>query len=239
MKTVLITGGSRGIGKAMVELFSKNGYAVAFTYKNSENEAKSLAELSGAVAIRADSSDEQAVIAAVLESERRLGRIDCLINNAGVSSFSLFTDVSLVEWNEIMAVNLTGAFLYSRAVIPGMIRRGSGRIVNISSMWGLVGSSCEVAYSTSKAALIGMTRALAKELGPSGINVNAIAPGLIDTDMNRKSLSDEDIAVIVEDTPIGRIGLPLDVAEAALFLCSDSASFITGDVMNVSGGLVI
>lgn len=239
MKTVLITGGSRGIGKAMVELFSKNGYAVAFTYKNSENEAKSLAELSGAVAIRADSSDEQAVIAAVLESERRLGRIDCLINNAGVSSFSLFTDVSLVEWNEIMAVNLTGAFLYSRAVIPGMIRRGSGRIVNISSMWGLVGSSCEVAYSTSKAALIGMTRALAKELGPSGINVNAIAPGLIDTDMNRKSLSDEDIAVIVEDTPVGRIGLPLDVAEAALFLCSDSASFITGDVMNVSGGLVI
>ena len=239
MKTVLITGGSRGIGKAMVELFSRNGYAVAFTYQKSKNEAKSLAENTNALAICADSRSEDEVAFAVSEAERTLGHIDCLINNAGISSFSLFTDVSLDEWNDIMATNLTGAFLYSRAVIPGMVRRGSGRIINISSMWGLVGASCEVAYSTSKAALIGMTRALAKELGPSGITVNAIAPGLIDTDMNRKTLSDEDIDVIVEDTPLGRVGLPFDIAEAALFLCGDGASFITGDVMNVSGGLVI
>ena len=239
MKTVLITGGSRGIGKAMVELFSQNGYAVAFTYKKSENEAKSLAESTKACAICADSANENEVLSAVAEAERVLGHIDCLINNAGVSSFSLFTDVSLEEWNNIMAVNLTGAFLYSRSVIPSMVRRGFGRIVNVSSMWGLVGASCEVAYSTSKAALIGMTRALAKELGPSGITVNAIAPGLIDTDMNRKSLNEEDIAVIVEDTPLGRIGLPLDIAKTALFLCGEDASFITGDVVNVSGGLVI
>ena len=239
MKTVLITGGSRGIGRAMVELFSKNGYAVAFTYKNSENEAKCVAESTGALAIRADSENENDVIKAVEVAERELSHIDCLVNNAGVCSFSLFTDITLGEWNRIMAVNLTGAFLYSRSVIPGMVRRGSGRIINISSMWGLVGSSCEVAYSTSKAALIGMTRALAKELGPSGITVNAIAPGLIDTDMNRKTISDEDIAVIVGDTPLGRIGIPSDVAEAALFLAGDRASFVTGDVLNVSGGFVI
>ncbi len=239
MKTVLITGGSRGIGRAMVELFSKDGYAVAFTYKNSKNEAKNLAEIYGALAIRADSAKESEVIEAVSLAERELGHIDCLINNAGIASFSLFTDVSLDEWNDIMSVNLTGAFLYSRSVIPAMIRRGYGRIINVSSMWGLVGSSCEVAYSTSKAALIGMTRALAKELGPSGITVNAIAPGLIDTDMNRKTLTDEDIAVIVKDTPLERMGMPLDVARAALFLADDGASFITGDVMNVSGGLVI
>lgn len=239
MKTVLITGGSRGIGRAMVELFSRNGYAVAFTYKKSENEAKTLAETTGALAICADSANESEVIKAVKNAEQALGHIDCLINNAGVSAFSLFTEVTLEEWNNIMSVNLTGAFLYSRAVVPEMVRRGNGRIVNISSMWGLVGSSCEVAYSTSKAALIGMTRALAKELGPSGITVNAVAPGLIDTDMNRSALSDEDVAVLVEDTPIGRIGMPIDVAEAALFLCSDKASFITGDVMNVSGGFVI
>ena len=239
MKTVLITGGSRGIGRAMVEAFAKRGYAVAFTYKNSENDAKSVAELTGALAICADSAVEVEVLAAVSLAERELGHIDCLINNAGVASFSLFTDVTLDEWNKIMATNLTGAFLYSRSVIPAMIRRGGGRIINISSMWGLVGSSCEVAYSTSKAALIGMTRALAKELGPSGITVNAIAPGLIDTDMNRRTLSDEDIAVIIEDTPLGRIGIPADVAETALFLASEGASFITGDVINVSGGLVI
>lgn len=239
MKTVLITGGSRGIGRAMVELFCKNGYAVAFTYKSSESEAKSLAEAVHALAIRADSAIESDVISAVEQAERELGHIDCLINNAGIASFALFTDVTLEDWNKIMAVNLTGAFLYSRSVIPGMIRRGFGRIINISSMWGLVGSSCEVAYSTSKAALIGMTRALAKELGPSGITVNAIAPGLIDTDMNRRTLSCEDISAIIEDTPLERIGLPLDVASAALFLAGDDASFITGDVMNVSGGLVI
>ena len=238
MKTVLITGGSRGIGRAMVELFSKNGYKVAFTYKNSENEAKSLAELTGALAICADSAIEADVLVAVDTARDRLGRIDCLINNAGISSFSLFTDITLDEWNRHLAVNLTGAFLYSKAVIPGMVSRKQGRIINITSMWGVVGSSCEVHYSTAKAGLIGMTKALAKELGPSGITVNAIAPGLIDTDMNR-GLSDADIAAVAEETPLMRIGYADEVARAALFLAGEGAGFITGEIMNVSGGYIM
>ena len=238
MKTVLITGGSRGIGRAMVELFSKEGYSVAFTYKNSENEAKSLAETTGALAIRADSASEEDVLRAVKLAEEHLQGIGCLINNAGVSSFSLFTDLTLEDWNRFISINLTGAFLYSKAVIPGMVHRKSGSIINISSMWGIVGSSCEVHYSTTKAALIGMTKALAKELGPSGITVNAIAPGLIMTDMNR-SLSDEDIAAVAEETPLMRAGLPSEVARAAVFLAGDGASFITGEIMNVSGGYIM
>lgn len=238
MKTVLITGGSRGIGRAMVELFSKEGYSVAFTYKNSENEAKSLAEATGAFAIRADSASEEDVIRAVKLAEEHLGGIGCLINNAGVSSFSLFTDLTLEDWNRFISVNLTGAFLYSKGVIPGMVHRKSGSIINISSMWGIVGSSCEVHYSTTKAALIGMTKALAKELGPSGIRVNAIAPGVIATDMNR-ALGEEDIAVLKDETPLMKIGSPLDVAKAALFLAGDGADFITGEVMNISGGYVM
>ena len=141
-------------------------------------------------------------------------------------------------WNEHLAVNLTGAFLYSKAVIPGMVARKEGRIINITSMWGITGSSCEVHYSTAKAGLIGMTKALAKELGPSGITVNAIAPGLIDTDMNR-CLSDDDIRAIEDETPLMRIGTSSEVAKAALFLAGEGASFITGEVMNVSGGYLI
>ena len=237
MKTVLITGGSRGIGRAMVEAFSAAGYSVAFTYKSSEKEAFSLAERTGALAICADSAVESDVVAAVKACEDRFGSVDCLVNNAGVSSFSLFTDLTLQQWNEHLAVNLTGAFLYSRAVIPGMVSRKQGRIINITSMWGLVGSSCEVHYSTAKAGLIGMTKALAKELGPSGITVNAIAPGLISTDMN-SSLTDEDIAAVADETPLMRVGLPSEVASCALFLAGDGASFVTGEVMNVSGGYI-
>ena len=238
MSNVVITGGSRGIGRAMVELFSANGYSVAFTYKNSENEAKKLAETTGAISIYADSASEADVCHAVSVAEGAFGKIDCLINNAGISSFSLFTDLSLEDWNRCLSVNLTGAFLYSRAVVPGMVSRKSGRIINITSMWGVVGSSCEVHYSTAKAGIIGMTKALAKELGPSGITVNAIAPGVIKTDMN-KSLSEEDIAVLVDETPMSRIGTPMDVAEAALYLAGDGASFVTGEVMNLSGGYIV
>lgn len=238
MKTVLITGGSRGIGRAMVELFSKNGYCVAFTYKNSENEAKSLAEATGAICIKADSALENEVVSAVKLAEEKLGHIDCLINNAGISSFSMFTDLTLEDWNRCIGVNLTGAFLYSKAVIPSMVSRKWGRIINVTSMWGLVGSSCEVHYSTAKAGLIGMTKALAKELGPSGITVNAIAPGVIETEMN-KCLSEEDKAALCEETPVMRIGKPEEIAEAALFLAGDKAGFITGEVMNISGGFIM
>ena len=227
MKTVLISGGSRGIG-----------YRVAFTYKKSKDEAESLSLETGALAICADSASESDVITAVEKAVSELGHIDCLINNAAVSSFSVFTDISLDDWNEMLAVNLTGAFLYSRAVIPDMLKRKSGRIINISSMWGLVGSSCEVHYSTTKAGLIGMTKALAKELGPSGITVNAIAPGVINTDMN-KALTDSDMSALREDTPLMRIGEPIDVARAAIFLAGEGGSFITGEVLNVSGGYVI
>ena len=238
MKTVLITGGSRGIGSELVRQFAKNGYSVAFTYKNSRERATELANDTGALAIRADCAQESEVNDAVKTVIDTYGRIDCLINNAAISSFSLFTDITLDEWNEMLAVNLTGAFLYAKAVIPDMLSRKAGRIINVSSMWGLVGSSCEVHYSATKAALIGMTKALAKELGPSGITVNAIAPGVINTEMN-SALSQEDRESLVNDTPLMRIGEARDVAEAALFLAGEGAAFITGEVLNVSGGYVI
>ncbi len=237
MKTVLISGGSRGIGRAMVELFASRGYAVAFTYKSSEEQARELADRVGAMAIRADSMIESDVESAVKAALESLGHIDCLVNNAAVSSFSLFTDLTLDKWNETLGVSLTGAFLFTRAVVPSMIARKSGRIINISSMWGITGSSCEVHYSAAKAGLIGMTKALAQELGPCGITVNAVCPGVIDTDMN-KALSEDDMAELAEDTPLMRIGKPSEVASAVYFLASEEAAFITGDVMNISGGYI-
>ena len=238
MKSVFITGGSRGIGKAMVELFSENGYKVAFTYKSSDSEAMALSEKYSALAIKADSESEEEINAAAERALSELGSVDCLINNAAVSSFSLFTDIKTEEWNSIFSVNVTAPFLYTRALLPQMINRKSGRIINISSMWGVVGSSCEVAYSATKSALIGMTKALAKEVGPSGITVNAIAPGVIDTKMN-SVLSEEDMEALKNDTPLMRIGSAKEVAEAALFLASDAASFITGAVLNVNGGYIV
>ena len=238
MKTVFITGGSRGIGAELVRTFSKNGYNVAFTYRASREAAEQLAVETGALAIKADSRIESEAIDALNKAISEFGGVDCLINNAAVSSFSLFTDITLDDWNDMMSVNLTGAFIYSKAVIPDMLKRKQGRIINITSMWGLVGSSCEVHYSAAKAGLIGLTKALAKELGPSGITVNAIAPGVIDTEMN-KALTDGDREALINDTPVMRIGTTRDVAEAALFLAKDEASFITGEVLNVSGGYVI
>ena len=237
MRSVLITGGSRGIGRAMVELFSAEGWQVAFTYLRSEAEAKALAEKTGALAIRADAESESEILASVAEAEKTFGSIECLINNAAISGFSLLTDITTEEWNRFLRINLTAPFIYSRAVLPSMIRKQKGRILNISSMWGLVGASCEVHYSAAKAGLIGFTKALAKEVGPSGITVNAIAPGVIETDMNR-ALSEEDLSALKEETPIGRLGAPLEVARAALFLCSEDAGFITGEILNLSGGFI-
>ena len=238
MKNVLITGGSRGIGRAMVSLFSENGYSVAFTYKESDESASELSRLTGALAIKADSSVPAEIQKAVETVRKNIGNVDVLINNAAVSSFSLFTDISLAEWERTFSVIVTASFLYSKAVLPSMIRNGWGRIINVSSMWGITGSSCEVHYSSAKAALIGMTKALAKEVGPSGITVNSIAPGVIDTDMN-KSLSDGDIEALKGDTPLMRIGKPSEVAKSALFLASEDASFITGEILNVNGGFLI
>jgi 3-oxoacyl-[acyl-carrier protein] reductase len=222
----------------MVELFSKSGYAVAFTYKSSHDAAIELSARTGALAINADSAVAEDVERAVRTVEEKLGNVDILINNAAVSSFSLFTDLTLEAWRASFATNVDGAFLYSKLIAPQMIRNHCGRIINISSMWGVVGSSCEVHYSATKAAIIGMPKALAKELGPSGITVNCIAPGVIDTDMNA-ALSDEDMAALKDETPLMRIGTPREVAATALFLAGDDAAFITGAVINVNGGLVV
>ena len=238
MRTVLITGGSRGIGASMVRLFSARGYKVAFTYKNSEESARALSAETGALAIRADSASEIEIVNAVEETAKNIGNPEILINNAAVSSFSLITDVSLEAWRDMFSVNIDAAFLYSKHTLPSMIRNGFGRIINITSMWGIVGASCEVCYSSTKAALIGFTKALAKEVGPSGITVNAIAPGLIDTEMNA-SLSEADKREIFEETPLMRMGKAEEIAETAYFLASDAAAFITGDVINVSGGFVV
>ena len=238
MKNVLINGGSRGIGAAMVRAFSEKGYKVAFTYNTSREDAEALSIETGALAIKADSSSESEVANAVNIVKKNIGNVEILINNAAVSSFSLFTDITLEEWNAMFGVNVNGAFLYSKYVLPAMINNKSGRIINITSMWGIVGSSCEVHYSATKAAIIGMTKALAKELGPSGITVNAIAPGVIRTDMN-KNISESDMETLREETPLMRIGEPSDVAGAALFLAGEDASYITGEVMNVSGGFIM
>lgn len=238
MNTVLITGGSRGIGAALVRRFSLSGYRVAFVYHQSHDAAAALALETGALAICADVAVASEVDRAVREATEQLGHIDLLINNAAIAGFSLFTDITDAAWSRMMGVNLNGAFYFSRAVLPGMIARKQGCIINISSMWGQVGASCEVHYSTAKAGLIGLTRALAKEVGPSGIRVNCIAPGVIDTEMNA-SLCEEDLRALCEETPLGRIGTVSDVAEAAFFLAGEGASFITGQVLGVNGGFVI
>ena len=236
-KCVLIVGGSRGIGSHTVRVFSRDGWKVAFTYKNSEDEALLLAKECGALAIKADSLNEEEIVNAVESCTKTFGGVDCLVNNAAVSSFSLLTDVSLEEWRRVMSIDLDAPFLYSKAVLPYMISKKSGKIINVSSMWGIVGASCEVAYSTAKAGLIGFTKALAKEVGPSGITVNAVAPGVIDTEMN-SHLSADDLSLLSDETPLCRIGRPEEVAEAILFLAQDKADFITGAVLNISGGFI-
>ncbi len=238
MRNVLINGGSRGIGAACVRLFSSRGDRVAFTYLHSSEAAHALAAETGALALQADSAVEEEVRAAVDAAKRELGEIDVLVNSAALSSFSLFTDLTSEEWTRIFAVNVHGPFYYSHAVLPAMIAKKAGRIINISSMWGVSGASCEVHYSATKAALNGMTRALAREVGPSGITVNAVAPGVIDTEMN-SALSQDDKRQLCEETPLCRLGTPLEVAEAVFFLAGDGAAFITGQVIGVNGGFLI
>ena len=237
-RTVFITGGSRGIGACAVKAFAKNGYNVAFTYLKSQEEALNLATGSNILPILADCSKSESVEYAIQKAINCFGKIDILINNVGIDEFSLFTDITDEMWHRMIETNLSSAFYASRAVVKDMLKRKSGSIINISSMWGEVGASCEVHYSVSKAGIIGLTKALAKELGPSNIRVNCISPGVIDTDMN-SHLSDEDLEQLKTDTPLGKIGKTEDVCSTILFLASESSSFITGQVISVNGGYVI
>jgi 3-oxoacyl-[acyl-carrier protein] reductase len=227
MKKVIITGGSRGIGRACVELFSENGCAVAFIYCSNDDAADECSENTGAYAIKADISDPDEVEWAYNKAVEYLGGVDVLVNNAGISESGLITDMTDDTWMKVMNTNLSSAFYMSRAVTHDLVRQQSGSIINIGSVWGRCGASCEAIYSASKSGLRGLTLSLAKELGPSGIRVNCVEPGVIDTDMNA-CYDDDDIAELCEQTPLYRIGDPAEVAELVYFLASEKASFITG-----------
>lgn len=238
MKRVLITGGSRGIGAACVRKFTDEGCAVAFVYRNDDSAADRISKETGAQKIRADLGDPEQLKQVAVQAEALLGGIDVLINNAGISASGLLTDLSDATWAELSAVNLTAPVLLAREVLPGMIRRHAGSIVNIGSMWGKTGASFEVAYSTLKAGLRGFTMALAKEVGPSGITVNCVEPGVIDTDMNR-GYSAETMRELADETPLCRIGQPDEVAQVVWFLSSEHAGFVTGQIIGADGGFAI
>lgn len=238
MKTALITGGSRGIGAACARRLAAEGYRVAINYNQSCRQAEALAEELGGIAVQADVADPEQVKTMVDTVLDKFCQLDILVCNAGVSHIGLLSDMTDEEWRRLFAVNVDGMFYCCRAAIPHFVHRKCGRIVTVSSMWGQVGASCEAAYSASKAAVIGLTRALAKELGPSGISVNCVAPGVIDTEMNRE-LSVQDLDALREETPLGQIGTAGQVADAVWFLCGGQSDFITGQVLGVNGGLVV
>ena len=232
MKSCVVTGGSRGIGAACVRVFAARGDTVSFLYEKEHEAAQAVARETGARAICCDVADEQAVRRAFAG----LGGVDVLVNNAGICHYGLISQITPDEWRRIFAVNVDGAFYCIRAALPSMLARQSGAIVNISSMWGQVGASCEAAYSATKGALIALSKALAKELGPSHIRVNAVAPGVIQTDMCT-NIAHEVLESLREDTPIERLGTPDDIAQAVAYLAD--APFVTGQVLGVSGGFVI
>ena len=239
---MLITGSSRGIGAETACLAAQNGYHVILNYAHADEKARAVADKilsSGGecTLFRADVSDS-AETESLKEALNTLGGVDVLVNNAGVSSFSLLMDLPEEEWDRIFNVNVKGMFLMTKLCLPYMVHEKRGSIINISSIWGLCGASCEVHYSASKAAIIGFTKALAKEMGPSNIRVNCVAPGVVDTDMNR-SLDSDTIKALGEETPLGRIAKPSEIARTVLFLASDDASFITGQVLSPNGGIVI
>ena len=242
-ETVLITGASRGIGLATAQRFAAKGHPVVLNYNKSRENAfaaaRAINEAGGvAMAVQADVSDRAQVSAMFTAIESQLGGVDILVNNAAVARQSLFTDISPEEWRNTFAVNVDGMFHCSQLALPHMLRLHKGCIVNLSSMWGQVGASCEVLYSATKAAVIGLTKALAQEVGPGGVRVNCVAPGVIDTEMNAH-LSAEDMDTLKNNTPLMRLGTPEDIANAICFLASDSASFITGQVLSPNGGYVI
>ena len=238
-RVALVTGASRGIGAAVARALAAKGYCVAVHYNRSGAQALALAaELPEAIAVQADMADAQAVQRMVERVAAHYGRIDVLVNNAGIALWKLAMDTTVEEWDRIFDVNVRGAFAATRAALPYMVEQQGGSIINVSSMWGQVGASCEVAYSASKAALIGFTRALAKEMGGAGIRVNCICPGVIATDMIA-SFDEDAIADLEAETPLGRIGVPEDIAQTAVFLAGQESAFITGQVIGVNGGFVI
>lgn len=233
---VLITGGSRGIGAAIAEKFAAQGDTVVINYRTNDAAAQAVAQKTGALAIKADVSDSADVTAMFDEIREKVGKVDVLVNNAGVEWEGLLTDMTEDEWDKLFDVNVKGAFLCSKAAIGDMLSKKCGRIINISSMWGIAGASCEVAYSASKAALIGFTKALAKELAPSEITVNAVAPGCVDTDM-MKHYTEDEMKDIISEIPLGRMADPREIADAVYFL--SQSSFITGEVLSVNGGQIV
>ncbi len=239
-KVVFVTGGAKGIGAAIVKRFIKDGYKVAFTYNNSEEKAQALVNELGenCKACKLDITDSSAVNTVIEDVEKTFGAIYVLVNNAGIAEQSLFTDITDEMWHKMIETNLSGAFYCSRAVLKHMINRKCGKIINISSIWGETGGSCEVHYSASKAGLIGMTKALAKEVGLSGITVNCVSPGVILTDMT-SHFDENTMNELKEEAPLNKIGTPEDVAGAVAFLASADADFITGQDLAVNGGMNI
>lgn len=242
-KTVLITGSSKGIGAATAIMFAQKGYNVVINYNESFQSANLLCQSLVAngysvMTQKANVANRLEVELMVKETLYKFGSLDILVNNAGVAYEGLITETDEIDFDRIIDINLKGVFNCCKCVVPSMISKQSGRIINISSIWGQVGASCEVAYSASKAGVIGLTKALAKELAPSGITVNAIAPGLIETSMN-SHLTVEELSDFVETIPLGRMGNADEIAAAIEFLASDKAEYITGQVLGVNGGYVI
>ena len=238
-RCVLISGGDRGIGAAAARAFWQAGYRVAVLYHTHAEAAAALEkELPGLLAVQCDVASRASCEVAFHTVEQAVGHVDVLVSNAGIAQQKLFTDITPEEWQHMLDVNLSGAFHLCQLALPGMIRRKAGRILTVSSMWGQTGGSCEVHYSAAKAGLIGLTKALAKEEGPSGITVNCVAPGVIDTGM-MAAFTAEDKAALAEETPVGRLGSADEVAQLLVFLAGESAGYITGQVFGVNGGLVI
>lgn len=236
-KNVLITGASRGIGAATARSFAKKGYNLFINFNTDRQGARTVADETGATTVQADVSDPKQVGKMITHINSLCSGIDILVNNAGFAQFAMFDALGDDEWHKMLETSLSGAFYCIKGVLPYMISKKNGCIINVSSVWGITGASCEVAYSTAKAGLIGMTKALAKEVGPSGIRVNCVAPGVIDTDMN-STLNSDTIACLEDEIPLGRIGKPEEIAATIAFL-ADSADYITGQVISPNGGLVI